>query len=80
MRFWRLLTTYLLILEDIWETFTLSNPFVSKHNLMKKFIILLSAGIAFAFASCSHSSDSCCGECAASKCCADGKCEKCTAK
>ncbi|MDA7882326.1 hypothetical protein N9A94_08490 [Akkermansiaceae bacterium] len=56
---------------------------------MKKFIVLLTAGTAFAFASCSTSGGSCCGKCktsCASKTeCADckaagGSCAKCEAK
>ncbi|MBL6921446.1 MAG: hypothetical protein L7T84_06185 [Akkermansiaceae bacterium] len=38
---------------------------------MKKFIILLTAGAAFALASCASTGGSCCGDCSAEKksCC-----------
>ena len=53
-------------------------------TLMKKFLILLSAGTAFAFASCaSHSHDGdCCGSCGGGPeaCCSDDSCEKCKAE
>ncbi|MEJ6579083.1 MAG: hypothetical protein QNL33_05845 [Akkermansiaceae bacterium] len=35
---------------------------------MKKFLILMSAGVAFAFASCSASKSSCCGACSGGEC------------
>ncbi|YCM42901.1 hypothetical protein V2O64_16455 [Verrucomicrobiaceae bacterium 227] len=54
---------------------------------MKKFLILMSAGVGFAFASCSTSkSGSCCGACQASAtecaaCVKEGKtCAACAAK
>ena len=44
---------------------------------MKKFLILMSAGVAFAFASCSTGKSSCCGTCYAGSECAKTECSAC---
>ncbi len=61
-------------------------PLSTIKTTMKKFIILLSAGTAFALASCASQSPSCCGKCKTGECAATSECEagckcaKCTAK